>query len=268
MPVVSLLSKGASSPAAVVPPRAAGVGRDARAGLLATLRRRIEAVERPQLRTGNAALGLGLAAIDEALPEGGLRPAALHEIAGAAGPMLAFAALLAGRRLDQAAARPVLWCTARVGLYPPGLAAFGLDPERLLLVRAGRRRQLLWAMEEALASGRVALVLGEAGCLDLTESRRLQLAAEGGGTPALLLGGEAAGASAAVTRWRVQSAPSGPTAGYRGLGRTRLRLELRRCRGGRLGAWLVEWDNATHTFTMAAVLGDGPALPEAEAVGA
>jgi len=268
MSVVPLPSRRPPSPAVVAPPRVVPAGRRSKAGLLAALRRKIEAMERPTGQVGAPALGFGLVEIDDALPEGGLRPAALHEIGGAAGPALAFAALIAGRRLGQTAAGPVLWCTARAGLYPPGLTAFGLVPERLLLVCAGARRRTLWAMEETLASGRAALVVGEAGRLGLTESRRLQLAAENGGTPALLLGGEGQGASAAVTRWRVQSAPSGPAAGYRGVGRIRFRLELTRCRGGRPGAWLVEWDDATHTFTVAAILGDGPALPEAEAVGA
>lgn len=233
-----------------------------KATLLATLRRRIEAVESPPPAAGPAPpLSFGLAEIDAALPEGGLKPAALHELQGAA-PALALAALLAARRLAQGTGGPVLWCARRAGLYPPGLRAFGLDPERLILARAGDERRLLWAIEEGLASGLTALVVGEVGRLDLRASRRLQLAAESGATPALLLpAGPAAGASAAATRWQVESAPSGPTAGYRGVGRSRFRLRLTRCRGGRPGAWLIEWDDATHTFTMAAVLGDRAALP-------
>jgi protein ImuA len=256
-----------SLPSATAPVWPAVARERRKAELLAALRRRIEAMESPTPRPGALpVLGFGLAAIDEALPGGGLKPTALHEAVGSAAALPAFAALLAGRRLGQGAAGPVLWCASRAGLYPPGLAAFGLRPERLLLVRAGERRQVLWAMEEALASGRTALVVGEAGRLDLAQSRRLQLAAESGATPAVLLGLEApAGASAAVTRWRVESAPSGPVAGHRGVGRLRLRLVLARCRGGRPGAWLVEWDDATHTLDLVAVLGDGPALPQAEA---
>ena len=44
-------------------------------------------------------------------------------------------------------------------------------------------------MEEVLGSGRAALVVGEVRRLDWTASRRLQLAAENGATPALLVNG-------------------------------------------------------------------------------
>lgn len=234
----------------------AAAGRAGRAALLAGLRRRIARLERPGA-AGLPALGFGLAALDAALPAGGLAPAALHEFAGAA-PALAVAAALAARRLAQGAGGPVLWCPARPGLYPPGLQAFGLGPERLILAWAGERRRRLWALEEGLASGRTALVVGEVGRLELAASRRLQLAAERGATPALLLTGAAGpgAASAAATRWRVEGAASAPTAGWRGVGASRFRLALSRCRGGRPGAWLIEWDDATHTFALAAELGE------------
>ena len=48
--------------------------RPGKAGRLAALRRRIEALERPPPRPGAAPLGFGLAEIDGALPGGGLRP--------------------------------------------------------------------------------------------------------------------------------------------------------------------------------------------------
>ena len=128
--------------------------------VLAALRGRIETIERPRLASdGAAALSFGVAAVDRALPEGGLRPAGLHEFLGEAGA-LALVAALAARRLADGAAGPVFWCLERALPYPPGLAAFGLGPERLILVRARDGREVLWAMEEALGSGRAALVVG------------------------------------------------------------------------------------------------------------
>jgi protein ImuA len=141
--------------------------------------------------------------------------------------------------------------------------AFGLDPARLIIVSPPRDIDLLWTMEEALRLGALAAVVGEidgrAARLDLTSTRRLQLAAEEHTTPAFLLTGhESAGATAAVTRWRVGSAPSSPTveiAGLAGLiGRPRWHVRLERCRGARLaadmggardGEWIVEWDART-----------------------
>jgi protein ImuA len=243
-----------------------GRGVRANPALIAALRRRIEAIERPAPCFEVApVLAIGAAAVDRALPGGGLAPAALHEIQGG-GAATAFAAALAARRLDQGVAGPVLWCRAAAGLYPPGLAGFGLEADRLILVRGRNDRELLWALEEGLVSGRLAVVVGEVRRLDLTASRRLQLAAEAGGGMALLLRPDAAdGASAALTRWRLESAPSGPASGHPGVGAVRLWARLVRCRGGAVGDWLLEWDDATHTFNLAAVLGDRPAHPRPRA---
>ena len=244
----------------VSPPSARTSGARTKTRVLAALRRRIEAIERPALgRGGAAALGFGVAAIDAVLPEGGLRPAGLHEFLGAGGAT-ALVAALAARRLSRDGRGPVLWCLDGAsfyppGPYPPGLAAFGLGAERLILVRARQRREVLWAMEEALAAGRVALVVGEVARLDSTAGRRLQLAAEAGATPALLLRRpDAAATLGALTRWRVASVPSGPAAHASGLGAPRLALELLRARGGAPGAWLIEWNHATCSFSLVAVL--------------
>src|SRR5215469_14130796 len=91
----------------------------------------------------------------------------------------------------------VLWCLSRPDLYGPGLAAHGLDPARLVLVRAPRDAEILWAMEEGLRSTGLAAVVGEVGTLAAVASRRLQLAAERSGITAFLLrrwrdGGQAA----------------------------------------------------------------------------
>ncbi len=254
------------APAAPAPPVRMRPGGAPKPRVLAALRRRVEAIERPRLAgTGATALSLGVAAIDRALPDNGLRPAGLHEFLGTGGA-LALVAALAGRRLAQGAAGPVLWCLERGLPYPPGLAAFGLGPERLILARAREGRDVLWAMEEALGSGRAALVVGETRRLDWTASRRLQLAAETSATPALLLNdGADAGAAAAgaLTRWRVASAPSGPAAHGPGIGAPRLALELLRARGATPGAWLIEWDHATHTFSLVTLLVDRESEPAA-----
>jgi len=221
-----------------------------RAAALAGLRRRIARIERGGAGRGQpglAPLTTGVAALDAALPGGGLARAALHEVlaAEADGAAAAFTALLAARRAALAGGT-VLWCTAQRTLYGPGLAAFGLTPQRLLLAWGRRDEDRLWAMEEGLRCPRLAAVVGEVWRLDLKQSRRLQLAAAGSGVTALLLRPPAvdgaAGASAAVTRWRVESAPSAATAGYAGVGAARFRLALQRARGGRPGDWDVEWN--------------------------
>jgi len=249
------LSPRPPAPDAVFGP-AAGTGdvRDmprpgGRAAVLAALRRRIARIERHGVDRGEAAppLSIGVPALDAALPDGGLRRAALHEVlaAEADGAAAAFTALLAARRAAPGGGT-VLWCTAQRALYGPGLAAFGLVPERLLLAWGRSDDERLWAMEEALRCPRLAAVVGEVRRLDLKQGRRLQLAAAASGVTALLLRppgvDAAAGAGAAVTRWRVESAPSAATPGYAGVGVARFRLTLLRARGGLPGDWCVQWD--------------------------
>ncbi len=189
---------------------------------LTALRERVQRIERPAARA-HGVIPLGVAAIDRALPGGGLARGALHEILGMGGDeedgalAAAFAAGILGRLV--AATGIVLWCLPRPDLYGPGLAAHGLDPGRLVLVRARRDAEILWAMEEGLRAPGVAAVVGEVGALAAVASRRLQLAAEHSGVTALVLrrwrnGAEATHErnrpNAAATRWRIAALPSQP----------------------------------------------------------
>jgi protein ImuA len=87
-----------------------------------------------------------------------------------------------------------------------------------LVVRARREIDVLWAMEEGLRSGAVSAVLGEVAAAPPIALRRLQLAAETGGTTGLLLRplGAPIAAGSATTRWRVASVPSSLTLPLRG----------------------------------------------------
>ncbi|HSK38974.1 MAG TPA: hypothetical protein VK943_04330, partial [Arenibaculum sp.] len=142
--------------------------------VLAELRNRIRRLEGVG-GEGCRVLPLG-SAIDAALPDGGLPLGCLHELAadgdgpaserGAAAT--AFAAALLAR--IAAAAGPVLWIGTERDLFAPGLAAFGLTPDRLIVVRARRTEDVLWAMEEALRSHGIGGVLGEVAGVGLTAS--------------------------------------------------------------------------------------------------
>ncbi|MCW2237843.1 ImuA family protein [Azospirillum canadense] len=210
-----------------------------RAALLDDLRARIRRLEGLG-GEGARTLPFGLPDVDGALPGGGLPLGCLHEVAGEEpGAATAFAAGLLARLGSGAA--PVVWVVRGRDLHAPGLAAYGLTPDRLIAVRATREADALWAMEEALRCRRLSAVLGEAGALDLTASRRLQLAAESSGVTGVLLqlGPRRSAASAAVTRWRI--APVSSQSSEPGVGDARWSVALERCRGGRPGAWLLEW---------------------------
>ena len=225
--------------------------------LLEDLRARIRRLERhggAETDDAPGALPFAAAAIDDALPWGGLARACLHEVGGDGGA--GFCAALLARFAG--AGGTVLWCRRGRGLYAPGLAAFGLAPERLIVVRGRTDTEVLWAMEEGLRSGSLAAVLGETGAAPPTAARRLQLAAEAGGVTALLLRPVAkATPSPALTRWRVSPTPSTACGA-----RIRWKVELLRCRGARPRSWFVEWhDGTTGGFSVAADLRHRPLEP-------
>jgi protein ImuA len=228
------------------------------------LRRRVARLERVAHSAPPALLSLGLPG-----EQAGSRVAcgALNEIAAAVhGDTAAAFGFIVAATAGALASRPGLavLVVSRRGLadfgapYGHGLAHLGLDVGRLLLVETRSDRDALWALEEALRSGsRPAMVAGAvAGGLDLTSSRRLNLAAALHGTPlALLRPPAAAGATAAVTRWRIASAPAARDA-FGALAGSRWRVALERCRNGRTGEWLVEWDHVAHRFRLVESVAD------------
>lgn len=182
---------------------------------------------------GGAAAGIGLAR------------GRVHELRGPS--RVALAVQVMGE-----CAGPVLWIYPgwqAERLYPDGVAVWA-DPARLICARARRAEDILWAMEEALRSGAVGLVVAELPAAPaLTPVRRLQLAAEAGTEAAhhaghgvaplglLLTGGEAV-AAGVESRWRMSPLPSaaalieerGPV----------WRLERERARGAEPAVWRLE----------------------------
>jgi protein ImuA len=175
---------------------------------------------------------------------------------------------------------PAVFVAARRALsefgdpYGHGLTQMGLKVGRLILVEARTDKDALWAIEETLRSGaRPAVVAGAvAGGLDLTSSRRLNLAAAPQRTPLFLLTGahtNAAGSSAAATRWRIAAAPAARDR-FGALAAPRWHIALERSRLGsrhgspmgrpmdRPGAWLIEWNHVAHRFRVVDGLADRP----------
>lgn len=128
----------------------------------------------------------GYAALDAELPGGGWPTAALteilpqHEGIGELGVLGHALAALAGQ------GRWLIWVAPPYLPYAPALAAAGIDLSRLLIVRTRSPREMLWAFEQALRSQSCGAVLAWPERIAYTELRRLQLAAEGSCTLAVL----------------------------------------------------------------------------------
>lgn len=150
----------------------------------------------------------GLRLLDLALG-GGFRRAAVHELLapvdGAA--VLTVALLTAFRALRDRPAAWVLVVEDQRGPHPPAVARFGWPLERLMVIRAVSPLDQLWVCEQALRAPLVVLV-ASLRRLDAHASRRLQLAAERGGSLGLLIRHDARpGHTFAESRLRFDPAP-------------------------------------------------------------
>jgi protein ImuA len=232
---------------------------------LVALRETLRAIEGDGLRR-RPVLPFGIGAIDAKLATTGLRLDSLHEVAGASPGISDDAAatlFLAG--IAARAWGPVLWVVRRRDLFAPGIAQAGLAPERVLYAEATDDAEALALMEEGLRHRGLGAVIGEVKRASMPNTRRLQLAAEGGKTIALLLkrharegGNPLAVPSAAVTRWRIAAAPSAPLP-VAGIGRARWRVELVRQRGGEPHEWIMEACDDTGRLALPARLANRPA---------
>jgi protein ImuA len=233
-------------------------GAKARAAF-ARLRQEIENTQHYQ--HDNAALPLGLSRADTLLG-GGVALGALHEISPAApihlGAACGFALALAALA-GKSTGRETLFIQTdftrlEAGIpYGLGVDLLGLPSRRLLILRARRPIDALFAMEEALKCAALASVIAELpdDTADLTATRRLSLAARSHDGLGLLLRHRSTSLpSAAVTRWDV-SAAAGERDAYGGLGTTAFQLSLVKNRRGPCGRFRVAWSHHERAFTSA-----------------
>ncbi|MFN4142715.1 ImuA family protein [Aestuariivirga sp.] len=245
-------------------------GEEDLASLLAGLRAHITRLEQgrgqfERQRAKSAPWLIGLDPIDRHLPAQGLQRSGLHDVSprahGDQPAAMGFALALALRRLaDPEERRPLLWCRLAAHerehgrLYGHGLARLGLPRHRFVTATLRKPASLLWTMEEALKSGAVAAVIGDADAAhaDLTVTRRLSLAAKAGKCAAILTFARAEpAATASHTRWTAGTVPSvSPPHDAQAPGLPCWSIELTRVRGGRPGAWILEWHHAQSRFSL------------------
>ncbi len=175
--------------------------------------------------------------LDQCLPHRGLRPGTLVEWVEATPACGAstLAMIAASRIMGSPASAGKCLVLIDGGnphgqFYPPSALSLAIPADRMVLVQAKQglgRADQIWSLDQALRSDAVAAVWAEVGdWLDDRDARRLQLAAEAGGTVGLLVRPPATARrpSFADIRWRVAKIGS------------MWRLELQRCRGGSVGA--------------------------------
>lgn len=197
-------------------------------------------LENPRLWRGHsqahAAPGLssGYDLLDRHLPGGGWPQCSLTEIlVGHYGIgelrllMPALATLSAGDNtadpVNYAEPGWIAWIAPPFQPYPPALQQSGIELSRMLIVRPKNDGEMLWSAEQALSSGTCAAVLLWPDVLDDQASRRLQLAAEKGGSWAIAFRPPAARAEPSAAALRIELQPS--AAGTR--------LAILKSRGGR-----------------------------------
>ena len=121
--------------------------------------------------------------------------------------------------------------------YPPALLQAGVDLERILICQPGNRRDYLWAIENALASGSCSGLLAWPGRIDSRQIRRLQVASREGRSWAVLFRHDREARQASPAELRIHLSPGQP---YRDASALSVRILKRR------GGW--ESGNITLRF--------------------
>jgi len=237
---------------------------------IAVLREKIRRIEAGN-RHAATVLPFDLPTIDARLPGGGLALGALHEVAGGGnGAIDGAAAAMFAAGIAARSKGPVLWCVIRQDLFAPALAQAGLAPDRVVYAEAEDDKAVLACCEEGLRHGGLGSVVAEIGRLSMTNSRRLQLAAESSGTLGIALrrwrrqsdAADFGQPTAAATRWRVTVLPSAPLP-VPGVGRPRWLVELIRCRAGESADFEVEACDAQGRLSLPAGLANRQAFAAA-----
>lgn len=127
-------------------------------------------------------------------------------------------------------------------VFPPALTLFGILPENIVFVQAGKAKESLWIVEEALKCQSLVAVVGQLKELSFTESRRLQLAVEKSGVTGLIHRRcpQSSHPIACAANWKITAANS-VLNNLPGVGPARWQVELTKVRNGKTGNWLVEW---------------------------
>lgn len=168
-----------------------------------------------------------------------LKPTRYHEVTGAGAH--SFASACCGNTAGTAIWFVEGWVTEVVN--PLGLQTH-CEPHQVLVGKCGNPTDVLAATEESLRSGVVSLVIAElTKPLSLTAGRRLQLAAEAGGSTGLMIVSDGMGSNATQTRWHVSPTFSSDDS-------TQMRWSLIKNKSGTCADWEVRWDETARRISV------------------
>jgi hypothetical protein len=169
----------------------------------------------------------GFAALDRLLPGGGWPYPALIEILAPAWGIGELSLLLPAMRQLNRDGRWLIWIAPPFVPYAPALAGQGLDLQRTLVVDIpDSDTDRWWSMEKLLRHPGAGLVMAWPQRIQPVVLRRLQLAAEEGGTIGVLFHGLHGGSTPAALRLAVAPADDG------------LEVRVLKARGGWVGGML------------------------------
>jgi protein ImuA len=211
---------------------------------------------------GQAELYLG--PINEAFPNNRFPTGAVHEfIAPSVTDEAATAGFTAGLLSGLMRSGSVcIWISATRKIYPPGLTIFGIAPDRIIFMDMRTEKEVQWVMEEALKCEGLGAVVGEMRQLDMTTSRRYQLAVEQSRVTGLVIRQQPRQLhpNAAVARWHITHLPGWIKSDMPGVGFPRWNIELSRIRNGHPGSWEVGWQAGRFHFGTAKIRMQGNIL--------
>lgn len=115
--------------------------------------------------------------------------------------------LLPLMRSQQDAGRTVFWINPPHTPYAPALERLGINLSQVVIIQTDNATDALWSMENCLRSPVTGLVLAWPGTLKSRQIRRLQLAAEAGGSHCVLFRSNTAAAASSPAALRLQLTP-------------------------------------------------------------
>ena len=175
----------------------------------------------------------GCLPLDRHLPQQGFQRGSLIEwIGGGVGSGASLLGMLAARSACRGGGALVLVDRGQ-SFYPPAANAYQLDLQNTIVVHPTTEKDECWAIEQALRCSDIAAVVAWSKRLTSNAFRRLQLAAEHGGSLGLLVRPTTARNESSWASLRMLVSPSVGRQGWR------LSVELLRC-GGLFGTKPIE----------------------------